>query len=264
VQILSGSNRETAMTRIPHQSLRELGWTLLALGLTLAACGGGDLQVRGNGEQVKEGSQTHGAIAAGATSFGTNLLIDPSFEGRVELGDLPVSPHSWRGDLCASVAAENGIAPHGGTAMLKFQASGVAPSFSRLTARQWQLVDLRPFASVIAAGSVRANASAWFNRAAGGELTDRRFDLRVMAFDGNTADLPARYAASNWLTEDTAPLISVPDSWQRVEASMVLPAGTTYILVEIYASEDVFNDGDGPEFSGHYADDVSLVLSSSN
>jgi hypothetical protein len=264
VQVLSGPDRETAMTRIPHQSLRELGWTLLALGLTLAGCGGGDPQARDIGGQVMEGPQTLGAITAGAASFGTNLLIDPSFEGRVELGDLPASPDSWRGDLCASVTSENGIAPHSGATMLKFQATGAVPSFSRLTARQWQLVDLSPFASAITAGGVRANASAWFNRAVGGELTDRRFDLRVMAFDGNPADLPARYVASSWLAEDTAPLISVPDSWQQIQASMVLPPGATYLLVEIYASEDVFNDGDGPEFSGHYADDLSLMLFTSN
>ena len=148
--------------------------------------------------------------------------------------------------------------------MLKFQATGVVPSFGRLTARQWQLVDLSPFDSAIAAGGVRATAGAWFNRVDGGDLTDRRFDLRVMAFDGNPADLPSRYSANSWLAEDTAPLISVPDSWQRVEASMVLPPGTTHLLVEIYASEDVFNDGDGPEFSGHYADDISLMLVASN
>jgi hypothetical protein len=252
------------MTCIPHQSLRELGWTLLVLGLTLAGCGGGDPQVRDSVDQVKEGPQTHGAITAGAAAFGTNLLIDPSFESRVELGDLPVSPDSWRGDLCASVASENGIAPHSGATMLKFQATGAVPSFGRLTARQWQLVDLSPFASAIAAGGVHANAGVWFNRMVGDELTDRRFDLRVMAFDGNPADVPARYAASGWLAEDTAPLISVPDSWQLVQASMVLPPGTTYLLVEIYASEDVFNDGDGPEFSGHYADDVSLMMVASN
>ena len=251
------------MTRIPHQLLRELGWTL-ALGLTLAGCGGGDPQGRNIGEQVKEGSQTLGAITAGATSFGTNLLIDPSFESRIELGDLPASPDRWRGDLCTSVAAENGIAPHSGATMLKFQATGAVPSFGRLTARQWQLVDLSPFASAIAAGGVRAATGAWFNRVVGGELTDRRFDLRVMAFGGNPADLPARYAANSWLAEDTAPLISVPDSWQQVQASMVLPPGTTYLLVEIYASEDVFNDGDELEFSGHYADDVSLTLFASN
>jgi hypothetical protein len=260
VQVLSGPNRETAMTRIAHPSLRELGGTLLALGLTLAGCGGGDPQVRDGGDQVNEGPQTLGAITAGAASFGTNLLIDPSFESRIELGDLPTAPTRWRGDLCVSVAAENGIAPHSGAAMLKFQATGPVPSFGRLTARQWQLVDLSPFAGAIAAGGVRADAGAWFNRVVGSERTDRRFDLRVMAFDGSPADLPARYAANSWLAEDTAPLISVPDSWQQVQASMVLPPGTTYLLVEIYASEDVFNDGDGPEFSGHYADDMSLML----
>jgi hypothetical protein len=248
------------MARIPRRLPRALGGMLLALGLALAGCGGGDAQMPVHGEQVKEGAQALGAVTAGASLFGVNLLIAPSFEGRIEFGDLPTSPQHWRGDLCDAVASENGIAPRSGATMLKFQATGAVPSFSRLTSRQWQLVNLGPYAQAIAKGGVRAKAGAWFNRVAGGDQTDRRFDLRVMAFDGNPAELPARYAANSWLAEDTAPLISAPDSWRQVEASVLLPPAATYLLVEIYASEDVFNDGDGPEFSGHYADDVSLVL----
>ena len=93
------------MTRISYPSLRELGWTLLVLGLTLAGCGGGgDPQARDSVERVKDVPQILGGTTAGAAAFGTNLLIDPSFDSRVELGDLPASPDSWRGDLCASVA----------------------------------------------------------------------------------------------------------------------------------------------------------------
>jgi len=230
--------------------------TQLLLGALLASCGGGDV-----GDPLHmDRMQAQVSMTAGTGTFGSNLLIDPSFEEALTLGSLPTAPGSWRGDLGASMSAEWDIAPHDGAAMLKFQATGATASANTLTSKQWQLVDLSRFAEAIAAGGVRADASGWFNRVDGGASTDRRFDLRVIAFDGSAADLPARYAANSWLAEDTAPLISAANRWQQVSASLVLPPGTTYVLIELCASEDVFNDGASPEFTGHYADDLALVL----
>jgi len=191
--------------------------------------------------------------------LGGNLLFNPSFQDAVALGTLPAAPGHWRGDLGSVVGTDMGILPHGGATMLKFQATGAAPSADTLS-EQWQLVELSAFATAIATGGVRAQLSGWFNRVAAAELTDRRFDLRIMAFDGSPADLTSRYAASAWLAEATGPLISSGRVWQRVGVSLMLPPATTYVLVEIAASEDVFNDGESVEFAGHFADDMSLVL----
>jgi len=46
----------------------------------------------------------------------------------------------------------------------------------------------------------------------------------------------------------------------EITASVELPPKTRYLLVEIQVSEDVLNDAEAPEFAGHFADDLSLVL----
>jgi hypothetical protein len=144
--------------------------------------------------------------------------------------------------------------------MLKFVATGAVGSTTTFASQLWQTVDLRPYASAIGGGNARVDGGAWFNRLVAGATTDRRFDLRLLAFDGNPEDVGARYVAGTFLAQQTTTLDSVGFQWQQRQASLALPANTTYVLVEIYAFEDVFNDADGTEFAGHYADEVSLVL----
>lgn len=199
-------------------------------------------------------------VVAPATP-GANLLVDPGFEDGVATGPVPSVPGSWRGDLATTVPAENDIAPHGGAAMLKFVATGNVASTNTVASQMWQLVDLREFATAIAAGDVRADASAWFTRVAGGEATDRRFDLRLLAFDGDPGSVAARYAGAAWIAEQVTSVMPAPGTWQQASVGLTLPPGTTSVLVEVYAYEDVVNDdGEASEFAGHYADDVSLVL----
>ncbi len=90
--------------------------------------------------------------------------------------------------------------------------------------------------------------------------TDRRFDLRLIAFGGGPDEMPTRYAAGDWLAAQTAPVITGADAWTQALVSLAVPAEATYLLFEIYAYQDVINDGEGVEFAGHYADDAALVL----
>jgi hypothetical protein len=218
-----------------------------------------------SGEPSKDSTTAALAIAVtggGTAPTGSNRLINAGFEHAVQVGALPTGPDNWRGDLAASVAGENGIAPHGGNAMLKFNATGTVGSTSTFASQQWQIVDLSDDVVAVSTGAARAEASAWFARVAANETGDRRFDLRILAFDGSPADLPARYAASSWIAEQsTSTVVATPGAWQQATASLVLPATTRYLLVEVNAFEDVLNDGaDATEFAGHYADDVSLTL----
>jgi hypothetical protein len=171
---------------------------------------------------------------------------------------MPVAPGNWRGDPAAVVGTEMGIVPHAGATMLKFVATGAGASLETTTGQLWQVLDLSGQAASIESGAVAsACVSAWFNRIEG-PLADQRFDLRIIAFDGNPAELQARYDTGRWLAEATAPLLSVPNRWQQVVAQLTLPTGTTHLLVEIVASEDTQNDAEGVEFAGHYADDLFL------
>lgn len=207
-------------------------------------------------------SSTQVIVVGANAAYGVNLLVNPGFESDVLNGLLPTAPGNWRGDRSDSVAAEQGIAPRSDTRMLKFVATADVPSSNNLTSQQWQIVDLTPYRSDIDAGRVRADASAWFNRVAGTAFTDRRFDIRLQAFSGDPSQLPASYVNPSGvrLAELTASLDSGGNTWQQAALQLQLPPGTTYVLVEIYAYEDVRNDAALPEFDGHYADDTALVL----
>lgn len=193
--------------------------------------------------------------------YGQNLLVNADFSGPVGIGPLPSATGYWVGDVAAVLPAEQSVTPRSGPSMLTFQYTGTNPAASALqSSQQWQLVDVRGLASDINAGRVRADGSVWFHRALGTEATDRRFDLRLIAFDGDPGTVPARYAAANWLALQATSVATGGTQWQQALASFILPPGTTFVLVEIYAYEDVVNDVTGFEFSGHYADDASLVL----
>lgn len=192
-------------------------------------------------------------------STGINLLANPGFEQAVDTGPFPDAAGRWRGDLSASVTADNGITPHGGSAMLKFLATGNAGSAALVSSQQWQIVDLSALTAQLRSGRMQADAGVWFHRVAGDAGPDRRFDLRLLAFAGSPAELPARYAAGDWLAERTTTVITGGETWQQALATLRLPPTTGYLLFEIYAFEDVANDATD-EFAGHYADDASLVL----
>lgn len=192
-----------------------------------------------------------------------NLLADPGFEStRPAAAGVPAAAGRWQGDASETEVSGNrfGIAPHGGVAMQRFVATGAISSTNTVAGQMWQLVDLRAWADRIDAGGVRADGRAWFNRVVGHAATDRRFDLRLLAFDGAATEVPARYAANTALAQRTVTLDSLALQWQRVDAQLALPVGTRWLLFEIYAFEDVRNDNDPPEFDGHFADDTELVL----
>jgi hypothetical protein len=201
------------------------------------------------------------SIPVGPPTYGRNLLVNGDFSAPVGIGPLPAASGAWVGDLATVLPAERGISPRSAPGMLSFIYTGTSPTASALQSSQkWQLVDVRELATDIAAGRVRADGSVWFNRVLGDEATDRRFDLRLIAFDGEASTVPARYSTAAWLAVQATSVLTVGNQWEQAQASLVLPPGTTFVLVEIYAFEDVVNEVTGVEFSGHYADDTSLVL----
>jgi hypothetical protein len=210
------------------------------------------------GDTTLNATATFDAPPAG---FGTNLLLNPGFEASdVVVGALPSTAGIWQGDLAARVASEQGVTPRTGSRMLKFTATGLVAGTGFFTSQQWQTVDLSAYAVDIDAGKVRLDAGAFVNRVAGDAETDTRFDLRVLAFPGSPGTFPADYPPPVGQIR-SATVNSTAGGWQQLQVQFdVLPVGTRYVAVEIYPYEDVADDGTLPEFDGHYADDVSLVL----
>ncbi|MBC7844245.1 MAG: hypothetical protein H7099_18180 [Gemmatimonadaceae bacterium] len=203
-------------------------------------------------------------LLAPSPHFGTNLLQNPGFETPVTVGPLPADVGRWQGDSAASVASTIAVSAHDGARALRFITSG-PPGVSLVagvSSQQWQIVDLSSIASAIDSGNVLATTEAWFYRVAGGEATDDRFDLRLTSYRGVPAELPVSYVNPGGVRfhDDMTTVIVGAGVWTRASLDVLIPAGVRYLVVEIYAFENRVNDATFPEFAGHYADDVSLVL----
>lgn len=249
-----GAAAGTTLTALPAAGSRLAGWAgdcsgmgavqtidFASLGLALARC--------------------TAVFESNTATITGNLIMNAGFEQIVAAGTLPSLAGVWQGDATNTVPAEGGIAPHSGASMLKFIATGAQASATLVSSQMWQIVDLRAWSTAIDAGGVRLDANAWFNRVTGGPTTDRRFDLRVLAFDSTDAGVPTRYQANAALAVGTTSVDTTGAVWQQGSLQLVLPPLTRVVLVEIYSYEDVLNDAQAPEFDGHYADDVVLTLS---
>ena len=139
---------------------------------------------------------------------------------------------------------------------------------------------------------MRVRASAWFARVAGCATTDDTFGLFLIAFDGEIGTYQERWAngiaaaTAQGVDRDLADMTGVDGwrlhrrvamrhddpsdrietasgdvfDWRELAIEADLPAGTTLLVVVLYALENVLNVTAFPEFHGHYADDTEVVL----
>jgi hypothetical protein len=191
-----------------------------------------------------------------------NLVVNPSFEtGNYAAAAWPSGLGYWGGDQAAFVTFENGIAPLAGDRMLRFDFTAFSgPDPVQVASDVFSLIDLDSVRDLILSGVAVASAEASFNRVAGDDLTDNEFSLRVLAYDGLPADFPLEL--NEWIARSDATLFSDSDvtTWEAMSVEMLVPANTYYLAVYVAARENVFNNGDGLEFDGHYCDEVSLEV----
>ncbi|MFN0180004.1 MAG: hypothetical protein ACKVZ0_14485 [Gemmatimonadales bacterium] len=196
--------------------------------------------------------------------FGTNLLINPGFESAVTAGPLPDGAGYWRGDLTDAIPPPTGVpaSPAGGR-ILSFLATATATaSLNTASSELFQIIDLTPLATDIDAGKVAVDGRAFFNRAPRSASSDRLFSLNLLAFAGTPASFPESWNPRTALIDRRFDLTSDADpaTWETVTGSITLPPTTRYVVVLLFAGEDVVNDAVSPEFDGHYADGASLIL----
>jgi hypothetical protein len=135
------------------------------------------------------------------------------------------------------------------------------PSGPHNASELWQIIDISGYESDIGAGGVVAQASVRFNRVPGDEETDTSFGLWIGSYAGSPSSFP-----SQWLNTELAASSEVlfsdsdPGSWETVSRTLSLPPETDFLVIHIAAVENIFNEGAGEEFDGHYADDVRLNL----
>jgi hypothetical protein len=197
-----------------------------------------------------------------------NLVVNPGFEtAESTSGGPPGSYGDWNGDYSAIVGATSGITPmDGGSYMLQFKGTSHSGSGSGVASEMFQIIDISSYQTLIASGNAEAAASAYFNRVAGDAQTDTAFNIVLMAYDGSPDTFPSRWESSTYSSalayKDAGGIStdSLADTWQGLDITLNLPAATTFIVIDLYAAEDVHNDIPYPEFDGHFADNVSVQI----
>ena len=201
-----------------------------------------------------------GLLAAASPAMGDLVLDVGSFDGSAAPGHgWPGVVNTWGGDAATIVQAERGITPYAGSGMLRFDSAGGGTASSLSSGDLYQTIDVTPYATAVAAGQVRVTASAWFNRVAGDSQTDTQFGIGLRAFAGSPSRFPS-VVTTGVLDMDRSFIQTDRDAatWQQATVELVLPTNTSYFSVWIAPQENVFNDTQGDEFDGHYADAVSL------
>jgi hypothetical protein len=206
------------------------------------------------------------AIIVAATSLcnAQNLAINSGFELTADTdGSWPSSYGYWRGDYSSIVGATRGITPFEGSQMLQLKGTAhtTIPSLAN-TCEVPQIIDISQFASLIASGNAIVSASAYFNRIAGDAQTDTGFGVSIMAHQGNPSSYPSDRENLIWLLREGAGINidADPGTWELCELQVALPTNTDYVVVQVSAGENIYNDISYPEFDGHFADSVSVTI----
>lgn len=199
------------------------------------------------------------------------VLRHPGFESGTSLRiGADSQPGVWFGDVCQIVREHGKVKPYAGDGMLLFQStsSNAGNDAEREKTRASQLsqwIDLSPYTGVIRDGRVQAKFSARFNRVAGDAQTDSQFNVHLESFDVDPVEAQRLQTSLQRLVKAKSfhQMLSDsnPESWEKLEAKLTLPADSRYLYVTILAFENVSNDADhAPEFDGHFADDLHFQL----
>ena len=192
-----------------------------------------------------------------------DLLVNGGFETDVNtVGPWPDDAGYWRGNYSDIVGATAGITPLEGDRMLHFIYGGSAAYATNLTGSNvLQTVDLRSLHDAVSGGHAVVKAEVSFNRVDLDAQTDRRFGLAVRAFVGDPNTGRTQWSAS-YIADELVDWVSDadPGSWETVDLTLTLPVQTDFVMIHIYAAEDVYNDTSGVEFDGLFADAATLSV----
>jgi hypothetical protein len=201
-------------------------------------------------------------LAAGALTLlpltaPAQLLNNGGFEtGSANIGAPPSAMGEWRGDGSAYVTTQQGITPYEGTKMLRLISAKYPSEYTVLIDSQYyQNIDLSAYAADIALGRAAISVSAMFNRVQVDAQTDTQFGLRIRARSGTGSSFTELGSSLNLLLLSDGN----PATWEPwAITDYVLPQGTDYVQLEVFATENVFNNTSSLEFDGHYVDAVSV------
>lgn len=198
---------------------------------------------------------------------GRSLMYE-SFESGIAptTTGMPRDVSGWGGDFSELAVGSLGTTPATGKQMLRFlrgdfEGRSIPDSFSSDVFRR---VDIRPYRTELADGTAVVQLTALFNTAAKRENDPAYCTLTIFALDAKSAHDPdlvlsrdsLAYSRSSrvWLDGDLG-------TWQRVSNELRVPPDADFLMIRIGVSYDAHHKGSREgRFSGHFADDVNLVL----
>jgi len=214
----------------------------------------------------KTGVLIVGAAAALGTLAGTvqaDLMSNGGFETMVSTtGTLPDGYAFWRGDHSSIVLAENDITPWEGVQMLRFNYTHRTGPTASVGSELWQVIDVSSYQSLIRSGQGSVQAGAFFNRV-NSDLApvDTMFSVAVYAYAGDASSFPNQWGHGELSSRQNTLLSDGEiETWEQALVDMLLPTATDFVVIRISATENVFNDINGVEFHGHYADGVEFGI----
>lgn len=187
-----------------------------------------------------------------------------SFENEaiVESEGWPGKSGIWSGDNVRLVGSEQGIQPHSGKKMLRFyqtyhDSEVVQPGNNSYMCTQQQLIDIRDLRLAHPEARLTAEIKAHFNRIDAGPTTDSQFTVGIRSITGSPSNpLYSQTSRRKSIISDNDPM-----TWEPVVTKISIPRDTKFILIEVEASENEFNDPhESEELHGHYADSISLKI----
>jgi hypothetical protein len=205
------------------------------------------------------------AIVLASASFckSENLAVNSGFETYESTeGGWPSSYGDWKGDASSIVGATAGITPLEGGQMLKFTGSSFTGTSSATACQVFQVIDVSGYSELIAGGEAVISASAYFNRVAGDAQTDTQFYVVINAYQGDPSTFPSQMDGSTYLVRISTPIYTDgdPGTWELCSTELALPVNTDFVVIGLYANEDVYNDSVLPEYDGHFADSVNCEI----
>ncbi len=198
---------------------------------------------------------------------GTHMQIPPASATRMDR--LPQSCGVWGTDRVRLCGAEQGVVPAAGRRMLAFEQALPGPGDPSVSTADscdlYQLVDLAPYADLIAQGDCMLRLTAKVRDASGPHDVQSLFVGRLSVFDKPPADILPAWPETRSLAASEAAerLLSSgeADRWQQVSATVSLPAGSRFAIVHIDATTMDRTPGRrAATFDRHYCDDVRLTL----
>ena len=88
----------------------------------------------------------------------------------------------------------------------------------------------------------------------------------LFAYAGGPSTFPQQREDLTHLATADAVIFSDGDleTWELASVDFALPLGTDFVGIEVIAGENIFNNvSTGPEYDGHFADDVVVTLTTS-